>query len=163
MDRQKVLLLGAAVCLRLALFLVFPALPTVLTNRVEVSTPVTSFKRCKYLHRGHDRDATIADIRIVQEGVFLYSHNINPYDGGVFHQAPLFLTLFSVLDPFAYPLAVDLVYILCDLFGAIALMRIAETGEAYASRLYKSPRSERYSSTAIAARLVGYLNADCRY
>lgn len=40
-------LYGAAAILRLALFTFFPALPDLLTNRVEVSTPVTSFKRCK--------------------------------------------------------------------------------------------------------------------
>lgn len=40
-------LYGAAAVLRLALFTFFPALPDLLTSRVEVSTPVTSFKRCK--------------------------------------------------------------------------------------------------------------------
>ena len=39
------LFLGAAV-LRLALFTLFPSLPDLLTGRVEISTPVTSFKRC---------------------------------------------------------------------------------------------------------------------
>lgn len=38
-------LYGAAAALRLALFTFFPALPDLLTSRVEVSTPVTSFKR----------------------------------------------------------------------------------------------------------------------
>jgi hypothetical protein len=37
---------GAAV-LRLAIFTLLPALPDLLTGRVEISTPVTSFKRCK--------------------------------------------------------------------------------------------------------------------
>lgn len=40
-----VLYLGAAI-LRLALFTLFPGLPDLLTGRVEISTPVTSFKRC---------------------------------------------------------------------------------------------------------------------
>jgi hypothetical protein len=40
-------LYAAAAVLRLALFTFFPALPDLLTSRVEVSTPVTSFKRCK--------------------------------------------------------------------------------------------------------------------
>jgi phosphatidylinositol glycan class U len=40
-------LYGTAAVLRLALFTFFPALPDLLTSRVEVSTPVTSFKRCK--------------------------------------------------------------------------------------------------------------------
>ncbi len=37
---------GAAL-LRLVLTLAFPGLPDLLTGRVEISTPVTSFKRCK--------------------------------------------------------------------------------------------------------------------
>lgn len=37
---------GAAL-LRLLLFVIFPALPDLLTGRVEISTPVTSFKRRK--------------------------------------------------------------------------------------------------------------------
>lgn len=36
----------AAAALRLALFFVFPGLPELVAGRVEVSTPVNSFKRC---------------------------------------------------------------------------------------------------------------------
>ena len=43
--QQKLLLFGAAAAVRLLLFTVFPALPDLLAGRVEVSTPVTSFKR----------------------------------------------------------------------------------------------------------------------
>lgn len=46
--QQKLLLSGAAAAVRLLLFTVFPALPDLLAGRVEVSTPVTSFKRCMY-------------------------------------------------------------------------------------------------------------------
>jgi GPI transamidase subunit PIG-U len=42
------LLFGAAAAARLLLFTAFPSLPDVLTGRVEISTPVTSFKRRKY-------------------------------------------------------------------------------------------------------------------
>lgn len=37
----------AAAALRLLLFTAFPGLPDLLTGRVEISTPVNSFKRCK--------------------------------------------------------------------------------------------------------------------
>lgn len=47
LGRTAGLFIGAAV-LRLALFTVFPGLPDLLTGRVEVSTPVTSFKRREY-------------------------------------------------------------------------------------------------------------------
>jgi hypothetical protein len=90
---------------------------------------------------------------IVQEGLFLYTHNVSPYDGGVFHQAPLLLPLFSLLpDPSKYPLATGLLYILLDLLSAQALTQIAETGVSMCSRLFTSPRKEfRYSNTAVAA------------
>jgi len=39
---------AAAAALRLALFVLFPSLPDLFTGRVEISTPVTSFKRCRY-------------------------------------------------------------------------------------------------------------------
>lgn len=45
-DRRKVALFGAAAAVRLLLF-TFPGLPDLLTGRVEISTPVTSFKRCE--------------------------------------------------------------------------------------------------------------------
>lgn len=50
-DRRKTLLFGSASALRLLIFFGFPSLPSLLTGRVEISTPVTSFKRCilKYL------------------------------------------------------------------------------------------------------------------
>ncbi|KAI3340001.1 GPI transamidase subunit PIG-U [Ustulina deusta] len=118
-------LYGAAAALRLALFTFFPALPDLLTSRVEVSTPVTSFKR-------------------LQEGLFLYNHNVSPYDGGVYHQAPLLLPLFSLLpDAARYPFFTYLVYILVDIASADALYRIAESGEAAASKLFTSARKDR--------------------
>jgi phosphatidylinositol glycan class U len=46
LDRRKALLYGGATVLRLVLSLGFPSLPDLLTGRVEISTPVTSFKRC---------------------------------------------------------------------------------------------------------------------
>lgn len=39
-------LFAGAALLRLALFVLFPSLPGLLTDRVEISTPVNSFKRC---------------------------------------------------------------------------------------------------------------------
>lgn len=86
-DRRKVVLYGAASFLRLALFAGFPSLPVLLTGRVEISTPVTSFKRCMFA-TGRIRVflEVIIDMATVQEGLFLYSHNVSPYDGGVFYQ-----------------------------------------------------------------------------
>ncbi|KAL2131882.1 hypothetical protein VTI74DRAFT_4467 [Chaetomium olivicolor] len=131
--RATALYAGAAV-LRLALFTLFPGLPDLLTSRVEISTPVTSFKR-------------------LQEGLFLYNHNVSPYDGGVYHQAPLFLPLFSLLPSFSsLPIFTYLLYIGVDLLSANALWRIADSGEAGSSALFTSPRREkRWSGYVIAA------------
>jgi GPI-anchor transamidase subunit U len=50
LDRRKVALFGAAAAVRLLIFTSFPGLPDLLTGRVEISTPVTSFKRCRPLN-----------------------------------------------------------------------------------------------------------------
>jgi hypothetical protein len=44
--RGKAGVFAGAAILRLILFVAFPSLPDLLTGRVEISTPVTSFKRC---------------------------------------------------------------------------------------------------------------------
>ena len=88
----------------------------------------------------------------VQEGLFLYNHNVWPYDGGVYHQAPLLLPLFSLLpDSRAWPIFTSLLYIAVDLLSADALMRIADSGEAGQSKLYSSPRREKRSSGLVVA------------
>ncbi|CAK7269977.1 hypothetical protein SEPCBS119000_003851 [Sporothrix epigloea] len=126
-------LFAAAAAVRLTLFTVVPGLPDLLTGRVEISTPVTSFKR-------------------LQEGLFLYNHNVSPYDGGVYHQAPLLLPLFSLLPSGSLPLFTYILYIAVDLLSARALAQIADSGEAGASAKYESPRrGKRWSGLVIAA------------
>jgi phosphatidylinositol glycan class U len=89
----------------------------------------------------------------VQEGVFLYTHNVSPYDGGVYHQAPLFLPLFSLLPNAAdHPLATNLLYTLVDLLSAGAIAQVAESGQNVVTRLFASSRKDlRWTSLAIAA------------
>lgn len=132
--QQRLLLFGAAAALRLLLFTLFPTLADLLAGRVEVSTPVTSFKR-------------------LQEGVFLYTHNLSPYHGGLYHQPPLLLPLFSLLpDPSHAPLATNLLFILVDLLSANALAQLADSGFAAVTRLFSSSRKHlRWSSMAVAA------------
>ncbi|KAG6069870.1 hypothetical protein E4U33_004535 [Claviceps sp. LM78 group G4] len=135
--RGKAGIYAGAALLRLLLALAFPGLPDLLTGRVEISTPVTSFKR-------------------LQEGLFLYNHNVWPYDGGVFHQAPLLLPLFSLLpDVKAWPIFTSILYILVDVLSADALCRIADSGEAGQSRLFSSPRrGKRASGLVVAAAFL---------
>ena len=132
-DRRKATLFASAATLRLVLFLGFPSFAELLTGRVEISTPVTSFKR-------------------LQEGLFLYTHNVSPYDGGVFHQAPLLLPLFATIPQQAFSHVTSLLYILVDLLCAHALMQIADTGESRSTRLHTTPRKDvKWDSAAIGA------------
>jgi len=56
-ETTRRLLYGGAVALRLALFTLFPSLSILLGNRVEVSTPITSFRRCMFVI--HKVEATL--------------------------------------------------------------------------------------------------------
>ena len=86
LDKKQLLIYVAAAAIRLFLFSVFPSLADLLVERVELSTPVTSFKRRKNM-RDWNHTFQFADSSTeVQEGLFLYRHGVSPYDGGVYHQ-----------------------------------------------------------------------------
>ncbi|KAJ5543272.1 hypothetical protein N7535_005700 [Penicillium sp. DV-2018c] len=133
-DRRKIAVFGAAFVLRLLLICIFPSLPDLLTGRVEVSTPVSSFKR-------------------LQEGLFLYARNVSPYDGGVFHQAPLLLPLFALLpDAKSSPLPTAIFYFLVDLLNAHALVSISESNQSVKSRFHSAIRKHvRWDGVSVAA------------
>ena len=148
-DRRKATLYGSAAALRFLLFITFPSLSNLLTGRVEISTPVTSFKRCK---SPPSSPGIAANEWIVQEGLFLYTHNVSPYDGGVFHQAPLLLPLFALIPSSMFSALTSLLYIGLDILCARALMSIAESGESASSRLFRSPRKDiKWDSMAVGA------------
>lgn len=111
LDRKTVAIYAGAALLRLLVFVAFPNIPDFLTTRVEISTPVSSFKR-------------------LQEGLFLYQHGLSPYDGGVFHQAPLLLVVFEILPP-------TLVFVALDILNAASLHSIADSLRIKTSRLKK--------------------------
>jgi phosphatidylinositol glycan class U len=94
-DRQKAALFAAAVAVRLFLFAAFPSLPDLLTSRVEVSTPVSSFKRCEGSGYFVQFIQWLTRSIAVQEGLFLYTRNVSPYEGGVFHQV---LTIHAICE-----------------------------------------------------------------
>ncbi|KAI8099917.1 GPI transamidase subunit PIG-U [Halteromyces radiatus] len=97
------LLYSVAIAIRLVIFSLPPIADTLL-QRVELSTPVTSFKR-------------------LTEGVFLYQSHVPPYDGGVFHQAPLLLIIFSFLLQLP-DMATFLLYSIFDIAIAHCLQKI---------------------------------------
>jgi phosphatidylinositol glycan class U len=106
MRAEAVTLFGAV--LRLVVFWQFPSVPLILDASVECSTPVTSFKR-------------------LQEGVFQYLHGRSPYNGGVYHQSPLLLALFSLLpsDKANHLWAANILYTVLDVVVALYLSQIA--------------------------------------
>ncbi|XP_022117457.2 phosphatidylinositol glycan anchor biosynthesis class U protein [Pieris rapae] len=77
-----------------------------LSNRVEIATPLNSWKR-------------------LIEGIYLFEHNIDPYDGDSFHESPLLLISFYSLLKYA-PYLVPGVFILIDILTAYFLYKTAK-------------------------------------
>lgn len=118
-----VIILGAL--LRLIIFFKAPQFSHILDNRLECTTPVSSYKR-------------------MAEGVFQFLHNYNgsPYDGGIFYQSPLFLALFACVDQ---NWAVNLIYVASDVFLALGLAKCA-------SQLRLRTDFRQYISSRLAIR-----------
>ena len=119
LDNRAIGILAGAAALRLIVFLAFPPIPEFLSTQVEISTPVSSFKR-------------------LREGQFLYDRGVSPYDGGLFHQAPLLLVILEIFPP-------SVLFTLLDLINAVSLKTIADGLQL------ASPRFKPLDGTIIAA------------
>ncbi|KAI9596477.1 GPI transamidase subunit PIG-U [Syncephalis fuscata] len=98
---------ASALLLRAGLFVFLPdSILDSISQRIELSTPLTNYHRLK-------------------EGVFLYQHDISPYDGGVTHQAPLLLVAFALLDRLPI-ISKWLIFPLIDLACGYWLLKISE-------------------------------------
>ncbi len=159
-DRRKAVLIAAATIGRILVFAFFPQLPELLTGQVEVSTPVSSYKRC----RSYTISSHVSQLIILQyKKVYSYTSAMCPPTRVVSSirynftklvsmsipltfigsQAPLLLPFFSLLPGQSQmPLATGLLYTLMDLANANAIAKIAYSGEAVSSRLFTSPRRE---------------------
>ncbi|CAB3363719.1 Hypothetical predicted protein [Cloeon dipterum] len=84
----------------------------VIEERVEVSTPLNSWKR-------------------VTEGVHLMKNGISPYEGDLFHETPLGLFFYSWLLTLKQPL-LDLFFILMDAATCLCLQSVAASYSAQA-------------------------------
>lgn len=115
---KTVAIIAAAAILRVIAFVATPQVVEVLSDRVEIATPLSSHKR-------------------LLEGLFLYERGISPYDGGVYHQAPLLLVIFEFFPPV-------LVYTILDLLNAYNLATIAE------GLNLPSPRFQKMDGSQIA-------------
>lgn len=72
-----------------------------LSDRVEISTPINSWKR-------------------VVEGVHLYQRSQSPYEGDIFHETPIGLVFYTYLQQLN-PILLQVVFILCDILTATTL------------------------------------------
>ncbi|ESK93854.1 cell division cycle protein 91 [Moniliophthora roreri MCA 2997] len=96
------------------------AFPLMVLARLAISLfqPFTS-----YLVHDHQLSSPLTSYRNLQEGIYLFQHNVDPYSGGVFRHSPLYLSLFSTIIPSSPTLALVL-WTLCDVVGAYALVQI---------------------------------------
>lgn len=89
-----------------------------ISNRVEIATPLNSWKR-------------------LIEGVYLYDRNINPYEGDSFHESPIILVFFHFLMKHI-PHLLPLIFTLLDLLTAHLLYK---TSKAFI-RILKNDQEE---------------------
>lgn len=75
-DKKIALVLASCLISRSLVPFLFPSLSGILDSVVQFSTPVSSF-------------------RALKEGIYLQKHGMSLYDGGVVHQSPLLIGLFS--------------------------------------------------------------------
>ncbi|KAK9333119.1 GPI transamidase subunit PIG-U [Lipomyces starkeyi] len=112
MDLKTWAVFVVAAVLKLSLNFLFPSLHSILGQHVEVTTSMTSFKQLK-------------------EGLHLYEIGISPYDGGVYHQAPIFLLLFKFLGKFGSTTPnssiINVFYIFADIITAYFLCVISKS------------------------------------
>ncbi|XP_013109598.1 phosphatidylinositol glycan anchor biosynthesis class U protein [Stomoxys calcitrans] len=98
----KWLLLGGAI----RLYLSTSQWGGILSNRVEISTPLNSFKR-------------------VQEGMYLLKNNINPYDGDMVHEIPIVLWFLTLAADFLKGW-LPLLYVVADIATACILYNVSK-------------------------------------
>lgn len=96
---KKVIIL--AFVIRFGIFIIAPSIANSLEESIEFSTLITSYKSLK-------------------EGLFLYSSNINPYDGGVVHHQPLLIILYQYFQDFD-----QLLYSIVDTYIVYYLINIS--------------------------------------
>ncbi|XKL59547.1 hypothetical protein PGB90_000563 [Kerria lacca] len=93
----------------------------ILANRIEVSTPLNSWKR-------------------VLEGVVLYNEGTNPYVGDMFHETPLILWFFTwIIEHFSIKF-INLLFIICDIITSFVLH---QTAEMYLQQLFQQQEKDK--------------------
>ncbi|CAG9581339.1 unnamed protein product [Danaus chrysippus] len=77
-----------------------------ISNRVEIATPLNSWKR-------------------LIEGVYLFDHGINPYEGDSFHESPIMLFVFHILLK-KVPYLLPVIFTFLDVFTAHVLYKTSK-------------------------------------
>ncbi|KAG5322551.1 PIGU protein, partial [Pseudoatta argentina] len=93
----------------------------IIGNRVEVSTALNSWKR-------------------VTEGVYLHKFGIDPYEGDLFHETPIGLYVFTLMQEYLPQWALFLLFVVVDLTTALCL---AHAAKHYAFELTAKKKEEK--------------------
>lgn len=95
-------------------------------NRIEISTPLNSWKRGTY--RGTTSTQPTYNLHYifsVLEGAYLYNSGINPYIGDMYHENPFVLKVSSLLIAYV-PTLIPLLFVGMDLLVGILLYHMAK-------------------------------------
>ena len=99
------------------IFVAYSPINEWLTDRVEVSTPTTSWKRVHVLFivyvKLYCSNYTVSLFQI-EEGLTLNRLGLNPYKGDVVHEPPLTLAAYCLIKPIA-----QIAFILIDILTAV--------------------------------------------
>ena len=108
-----IITLFIGICIRFILFYIFdlnPSLYSFISDRVEISTPICSWKS-------------------FVEGIYLKKHSISPYSNDIFHSSPILLHIFDKLMD--KPLIIKFIFILFDIITSINLYFIGYSSQKY--------------------------------
>lgn len=104
LNEKVMVTLAFAGCIRY--FLITSKFAQIIRNRIEVSTPLNSWKR-------------------VEEGAFLYKNGVDPYEGDVYHENPLVLIGAHFLIEHFFHL-IPLLFVVVDLLTGLLLYFMAK-------------------------------------
>lgn len=90
-----------------------------ISERVEISTPVNSWKRGLFFIPFTSLLMTKWLITGI-EGIDLLTKGISPYSGDTFHETPIFLLFYSMLNELN-EISINILYVMCDAATAVCL------------------------------------------
>ena len=120
------LLLGVAIrCVVFYIFDTNPDLHSFISHRVEISTPISSWRAFK-------------------EGMYLKQHGFSPYENNIFHSTPILLKLPEIADFENNSILLQCILILLDVVTAVNLYYIACSSQSY---FLSSPYLQKYKNS----------------